>query len=391
MDNISLLCKTIYIEIIYLVLVNMQPENETFLNRFDRKAYDIIAKGWNKGTVTKEECTYLLGFDPLSLEMSYARMAANDLVRKCTGNTGSIVAQVGLMLNPCPADCKFCNFAASQSKMEPFIMSDDEFTEKIKEITMYGDVTAMCLMTMHNFDIDEMKHKIKLARKLVPKEFNMSLNAGDMDYETCIELKAAGANKAYHVCRLREGTDTRLDPKARIQTMKNMISAGIPVCTHTEPVGPEHSDKELADNFFLGIEAGCDSFGVMRRIATPGTPLAHRGQISEARVTQLSAVFSLVLSGRTERPIVNIHEPCQLGLFSGATVITAEYGGNPRDVERETEKNRGFLVQECRKMLYDAGFEYIQKVDGSKAKLNIDYLKRTKTCMCDDGVITRIV
>ena len=44
---------------------------------FDRKAYEIITRGWDRGPVTKEECVYLPGFDPLSAEMGYARMASS--------------------------------------------------------------------------------------------------------------------------------------------------------------------------------------------------------------------------------------------------------------------------------------------------------------------------
>jgi len=345
----------------------------------DKRALDIIQRGRNREPVSKEECVFMMGFDPLSPEISVARNVANQLVRKTTGNSAVISSQIGVMLNPCPADCKFCNFGISQSSTEPFIMDDDEFKDKVKGITEHGDVRSMNLMTMHVFDIDEMVHKIKLMRTIVPKEFIISLNIGDVDLETCKEFKKAGADKAYHVCRLREGTDTRLRPEARLQTMRNMMDAGLPVSTCTEPIGPEHSVEEIVDNFFQGLDAGCETFAVMRRVAVPGTPLSIHGHITEARLTQMASIFSLALASRKPLPGVNVHEPCQLGFFSGAYLLSAEYGGNPRDRSSETEKNRGMSISDCRKMLFDAGFDNIIGTNGSRIKLDIQYLMRTNS------------
>ena len=350
-----------------------------FNEGIDPKAIEIFKKSADHKTITKEECVYLLGFDPNSMEIQMARAMANQNVRRATKNSAVISSQIGVMLNPCPADCKFCNFGVSQSKMEPFVISDDEFVKKVKGITEFNDVRSMNLMTMHVFDVDELIHKIKLMRTIVPKEFLISLNIGDVNLDMCKELKKAGADRAYHVCRMREGIDTKIPPQTRIRTMKNMMEAGLPVSTCTEPIGPEHTAQEVVDNFFLGVETGCETFAVMRRIAVPGTPLSKYGMISEARLTQFAAIFSLASTSFRQLPGISVHEPCQLGFFSGAFLLSAEYGGNPRDRSSETEKNRGMSVADCRKMLFDAGFDGIIRPDGTRAKLDIQYLRETNS------------
>ena len=46
-------------------------------------------------------------------------------------------------------------------------------------------------------------------------------------------------------------------------------------------------------------------------------------------------------------------------MTSGANVVYAEAGSNPRDVEKDTTISRGKNISDCKKMLYEAGFEYI--------------------------------
>ena len=345
----------------------------------DRRASEIIRKGEIREPITKEECVFLMGFDPYSPEIGTARMVANSNVRRATRNSAVISSQIGVMLNPCPADCRFCNFGVSQSKMEPFVMSDEEFVDRVKNIVEFNDVRSMNLMAMHIFDVDEMLHKVKLMRSIVPKGFLISLNVGDINLDICREFKKAGADRAYHVCRIREGIDTKLRPEDRIRTMRNMMEAGLPVSTCTEPIGPEHTPEEIVDNFFLGVETGCETFAVMRRVAVPGTPLSKYGMVSEARLTQIASIFSLAAASIRVLPGISVHEPCQLGFFSGAYLLSAEYGGNPRDSSAETEENRGMSVSDCRRMLYEAGFTGIIRPDGTRAELDTKYLMETNS------------
>ena len=67
-----------------------------------------------------------------------------------------------------------------------------------------------------------------------------------------------GVEGIYHVCRLREGTDTELRPEDRIATMRHAKEAGLKVFTCCEPIGPEHTVDELVDSVFLAIDLGLE-------------------------------------------------------------------------------------------------------------------------------------
>lgn len=343
----------------------------------DGRAHEIMMKGYNREPVSKEECEYLLSFRDCSPEMSIARTLANDLVRKGCGNTAIMAAQIGVQIGPCPADCAFCSFNASRTSFQEYMMSEEELADKVRKLTEHNDVCSIFLMTMHRYDLDHLKRMIKLVRGMVPRQVRISLNIGDVDLDAAVELKKAGADTAYHVCRLREGKDSKLNPDDRIRSMKNLFEAGFAVSTCVEPIGPEHTASEMIDRFFLGMEMNCFNVGVMKRVSVPGTPLARYGSISDSRMTQISSVFSLACAHKKKTPAVNVHESCPLGLHSSSNLIIAEYGGNPRDLSRNTEANRGLTTGEARTMFFEAGFTNILLSDGTRARLDRDYLIRT--------------
>jgi len=139
--------------------------------------------------------------------------------------------------------------------------------------------------------------------------------------------------------------------------------------TCCEPVGPEHSPQELADQLLEGVRLGCFQHAAMRRVPVPGTPLEHKGQISNLRLAQIVAVVTLANLNNPALETIAVHEPNLLGLTAGANTIYAEAGVNPRDRAARTEANRGMDTGKCRQMLFDAGFSHLLRGDGSKVEL----------------------
>jgi biotin synthase len=70
---------------------------------------------------------------------------------------------------------------------------------------------------------------------------------GDQTLKIAVRLKNAGFTGVYHALCLREGLDTSLAPEKRKQSIRHFIEAGLAVGTRIEPVGPEHSNNELAE------------------------------------------------------------------------------------------------------------------------------------------------
>ena len=196
--------------------------------------------------------------------------------------------------------------------------------------------------------------------------------------DLCAFLIEAGATGAYHVCRLREGIDTKLDPQDRIQTMKDIKAAGLQLFSCCEPIGPEHTVDELADNILQCVDLGVTQFGAMRRIAVPGSPLGDYGQISNLQMAHVMGCVGLVYASVETARFFGIHEASELGYLSGANFITAETGANPRDTAIDTSKGRGWDMNRCRKMLFECGFTKLLKGD-DKTEITLDYTYLTKT------------
>jgi len=263
------------------------------------------------------------------------------------------------------------------TKFESSCLGHEELKEKITSFCKEGDLYGLYLMTMHEYNLENYLNIIRHAKKIVPVTTQIWANIGDTDLDAFKEIRKAGVTGVYHVCRLGEGIDTDLKPENRIQTMKNALDAGLELYTCCEPIGPEHTIEQLVDNIFIGTEMGIYQHAAMRRIGVPGTPLAKYGQISELRLAHIVAVSALCTVTVPTMAYMGVHEPNELSYASGANIITAESGSNPRDCGSDTSKNRGMDMARCRKMLFECGFTNIRRGDESKIHLDFEYLVKT--------------
>jgi len=180
-------------------------------------------------------------------------------------------------------------------------------------------------------------------------------NVGDQSLEGARQMKDAGYAGVYHALRLREGVDSNLSPEKRKESIRNFQEAGLLVGTCVEPVGPEHTNEELADLILFTASINPAFSGAARRIPIPGTQMAGRGAITELRMAQIVAVTRVAMP-RTV-PGNCTHEPCTLGGLAGANLFWAEAGANPRDVREKTEEGRGGTVPDCRAIFSECGWE----------------------------------
>jgi biotin synthase len=341
----------------------------------DKRVEEILEKAYAGQSATKEECIYLLGFDSASREAFALRAAAAFIVRARTENSGVIFGQIGVECSPCSADCDFCSFAASTTQFDSMRLDEETIVEKINGFCKDGDLYGLWLMTMHEYDLNYYLEVIRLARKHAPAETNIYTNVGDTSYEDFCKMAEAGASGVYHICRLGEGVHTKLDPNARFDTMDNARRAGLSILDAVEPIGPEHTPLELVEKMFLTKEYESIQTGSMKRIAVPGTPFASMGEINHFYLSHIVAVQCLALLDMERLPWIGIHEPCEAGYVSGANLISAETGVNPRDTAEDTSASRGLDMNASRRVLYEAGFTQLCKGDGTKIPLTMDYIK----------------
>ena len=327
--------------------------------KIDKKFLELIEKIQTGHKASEEECAFLLHFPEESLESAITKGVADSMSREKFGNTGLVFGQIGFEVAPCPGKCKFCSISEEFTQFEPFAMSDEAILTAAENFTGSGDLFALALMSMHDFNFERVLHVVEIVRVKIPVQTQIVINIGDFSRSQAAELKAAGVDGAYHLARLREGTDTTLNPERRKQTMSYIKQAGLDLYYCCEPIGPEHTPEEMAKQMLIGIEYECFQHGAMRRILIPSSPLSKYGQISELRMAQVTAVVTLVALHSPEIGSIGVHEPNLLGITPGANAIYAETGINPRDTEKETSGNRGLDIQDCKQMLTEAGFKNI--------------------------------
>ena len=223
----------------------MDERMESILDRCHRRAY-----------VSKDDCEYLLSFDGNSEEAAYIIDKAEGFIRGACDNTGEIGVQIGVIVGPCYVDCGFCNFAYSTTEVEDYTMSPSELERYLRTVTKDGVVSTVSLMTIHNFDFDDYLNLVETARSILPEEVKICSNTGDLEPHEAKELKKAGVSVSYHAVRLGESIENRLEPIDRNSTIKNLIDAGIDVATGVEPIGPEHSAKEIAESYYHAMKIG---------------------------------------------------------------------------------------------------------------------------------------
>lgn len=322
----------------------------------DKRILEVLDRAEQGIPPSKAECVALLDRPAASLEASMLRAVADDVCRRRFGNRGLVLGQIGIQTGACTADCGFCGFARSLNRSETAMMPFDEILACVDGFTASDELHALFLLTTHAFDMERLAAVVGAVRARIPRQMQLVLNVGDFNLTQARALKQAGADGAYHICRLREGIDTGLSPLARKDTLRAIRDAGLDLYYCCEPIGPEHTSEELVEQLFIGVEAGCVQHAAMRRVPVPGSSMEGRGQISELRLAQVVAVVALASLASPETQSIAVHEPSLIGLASGANAIWAETGSNPRDAVNAAQARRGRDVEQCKRMLFEAGF-----------------------------------
>ena len=319
---------------------------------------EMVAKVFDGLFLTREEIVYLLKMNHHSTDAGFIMVAANEMSRKAARGQAEVHAQIGLNLSPCPNDCSFCSFAASNGV---FKERNELPVEAVVQLSLKAETegaNALFLMATGDYPLGKYIEISQGVRDRLKPETVMIANIGDFGHEEGKRLKAAGYTGIYHAVRMGEGKNTRIDPEVRFKTIKAARETGLWVGTCVEPIGPEHSVEEIAEKILIGREMNPCYSGVARRISIPGSALEKFGMISEYRMAYLVAVVQLAMG----RELIGncTHEPNLLGATAGANLFWAEAGANPRDTEGETSKGRGLDVNACIRIFQEADWDILQ-------------------------------
>ncbi|HOF17483.1 MAG TPA: hypothetical protein PK082_01135 [Phycisphaerae bacterium] len=330
---------------------------------------EILSAALGGAAPSRDDCVRLLSFAETSIEAGMIRATGDAVSRKRFRNEAILLGQIGIETFACPANCRFCVFGKGHTQFPETRLTTDEIVSRAQTFASGGDLYALFLMTMHEFEMDRLLDVVAAVRAAIPSHTQIVVNIGDFDRVQAGRLRQAGVDGAYHVCRLREGIDSDLTPADRKRTFRAIRDAGMDFYYCCEPIGPEHTPEELADQLLLGVEYGCFQHAAMRRVYLLNSPLAGRGQITELRLAQVVAVVALASMACPETDNIAVHEPNLIGLTSGANVVYAETGANPRDAATDTSGHRGLDIAGARKMLHEAGFTALRRGDGSTVPL----------------------
>lgn len=314
---------------------------------------EILTKGADYGGITRDEAMALMQIDPGSREAFALFETANRMSRIQFKGKGENHLHIGLNVEPCPMNCRFCSLTrAAGIFTEKIEFSETEILDWARAAETEG-VDGLNLMTTGTYAFERLLEIGQLLRR----EFSIPLvaNTRDISHREGEKLLDAGFVGAYHAVRLGEGRDTPFKVEKRIRTLQVLRDVGLCWANCIEPVGPEHSDGEIVDLMFLARTYEATYSGVMRRINFPGSPMEAHGMIGEAEMAKMVAVSRLVM-GDVPRAHCT-HEPHSASLMAGANLFFPEVGSNPRDGAIDTQKGRGRSIGDCRRLFLDMNWD----------------------------------
>lgn len=301
----------------------------------------------------------LLEIDPDSKEAKMLGECARKVACEVAGNRGKVWASIGVDYEACNMNCSFCSFGEKWGAVkEAYSWSDEEVVGFASRFASQG-AEWIALRTTENFELGRLYKLASKVREAVPGEYKLLANTGEANARMAKELQVAGFEVIYHPIRLREGVDTAFNVEERRKTLKAIQDSGVDLAYWLEPIGPEHTNEELADALLLSLECGVRLSGVMARVPVAGTPLYKYGGISERRLAQIGAVVRLASGRRAVDACV--HPPSLLAMEWGSNVIVVDVGAVPRESKNMQEEWNGFDMAMANEKLLQAGYEIMKK------------------------------
>ena len=305
---------------------------------------DILRKGEDLEGLNEQEAERLLSMKSGSKEVYALMETANRISRTQFNGKGESHFHIGVNIEPCPFNCRFCSLTEKAGIFKEKIEFNDKDIIAWAKMAEAQNADALNIMTTGTYSFDRLLDIAKMLSKEVSTR--LVANTRDITHQEGEKLLEAGFVGAYHAVRLGEGTDTPFSKKKRIRTITVLNDVGLLWMNCVEPVGPEHSIKEIAHLMILARKHRAIYSGVMRRINFPGSLFEAVGMISEMELARMVAVSRLVM-GDIPRAHCT-HEPHSASLMAGANLFFPEVGSSPRDSHVDTGEGRGTSITACR-------------------------------------------
>lgn len=325
----------------------------------DQDVRDMIDRATDealRGAVQpKEVIVRMLELDPESEEVAYLRECASRVAHFASDNKCGVSGAIGMDMCSCDMNCKFCSFGTEWGLVTEEVKYTKEEIIEMARAYVEAGITTLTLRSTEFYDVRVLSEWLADIREEVPGDYLINLNVGELTPAMAEAAYQAGATSAYHVCRMREGTDTPFDPKLRERTIRAIAQSPLRWGTCVEPIGIEHTNAEIADKVLYNMSLRPYSMGVMFRVNVPGTPFEGMKPVSKPRMLQILAAVRIAVGSRIR--CMACHPALPEALYSGANGYTVERGANPRDTEFNACEWRGFTVEDAVALIREAGFE----------------------------------
>jgi biotin synthase len=320
--------------------------------RVDHQVAEILEKAADGGGIGRDEALRLMNVEVHSKEAYALMQTASRMSRSLFAGKGEIHFHIGINVEPCPMDCRFCSLTQRAGIFkEKHEFTEEQILEWAKKAAAQS-ADALNIMTTGSYPLERL---LEIGRML-KQEVSVPLvaNTRDINHQEGERLLDAGFVGVYHALRLGEGRDTPFNPERRVQTISVLKDVGLLWMNCVEPVGPEHDSAEIVDLMLLARHYRAIYSGVMRRINFPGSPMEEYGMISELDLAKLVAVSRLVMGDVPQAHCT--HEPHTTSLLAGANLLFPEVGSSPRDQRADSSQGIGRGVMDCAKMLREMGW-----------------------------------
>ena len=282
--------------------------------------------------------------------------ASREVSKAITGNRSYLWGAIGIDFRPCDMNCGFCSMGEKWGIVtaeNTYIMAQEEIIEKVRGYANSG-IRWIVLRTNEHYEPVMMIELIKEVKKQVPGNYEIGLNTGEFDVNYANALYNAGANFIYHSLRLREGVDTSFNPAERLSTLSAIKKSNLNLVYLIEPIGVEHTNKEIADLYEVILNHNTSVSGGMARVPVAGTPLGIHPQISDSRMAHIIAFSRLASAGIVED--ICVHPASELAINFGANAAVLEMGAIPRDNKYSRDKWRGITHNDITAMFKKGGY-----------------------------------
>ncbi|MBU5308361.1 hypothetical protein KQI18_11285 [Clostridioides mangenotii] len=305
--------------------------------------------------LSKKEIIKLLELDENSKEVIALRKEARAITKKVTKNTGRIWAAIGLDYASCRMSCDFCSLGEKYNSTEKHYELTQREVLNIANSFVNQGIDWLVLRSTEFYPLGKLIDYAHLIKDNLSGNFTLTVNTGNDNTLRADELKKSGYEMVYQAIRLREGIDTKFDLKERKRAIKKVTESEMILSQYLEPLGPEHTNEEIADRIIDIVKEKTKVSGLMIRVPVKGTPKYKLGSLSDNRIAQITAI--LRISTKDHIKDLVIHPKVDSALESGANALVVDIGAIPRSNEVHLEEWDGQDVKKAKKALKEKGYD----------------------------------